>query len=603
MLIALRRGCRQCIMVGDQQQLPATVFSTQARAARYDRSLFQRLIETGHPYIMLDTQYRMCPQISAFPSRMFYKNQLKDGENVTQPTYLPPFLSPISSDASRTPSPYPVQRPPFTPFMFLDLQSSREKTGASGSQSNIEEVRMCITLIKALIAAGEQAGCASIGSIGVISFYSDQVNLLRSKVHAQNFTGRPASTSVSSSHSAQGGGRPATPSSSSLVEEIDMNTVDGFQGKENDIIIISAVRANDTGTVGFLSDLRRLNVGLTRARKGLFVIGHAATLRRNRLWRELIDHAEAQKVLVSVPHPNVDLASVLQYHRQRNEPRAENRPGSGGYSNASKAEWGRQKQQDPRDLHNEYVPYSGVHSSFAGPNDGTNPNSQNNYTSTNTTADSQASRSNDRNFVVSDTSVGWVNDAPGNFSGEFSNTLSGEFSPTISSHSSRRPPPPPGPPPPAKRPVLHAISSSYASSHSSKDRDYSLADAQHFHQTQQHAQLGTLGYDTSRAFPSVATSAAFGAPQSSAGSNPSSRQSSRPGSRFGNIASLEETAPAPPDAAGGPTGTGRVQQLGSTSTRGLLSSSSSGASATIHKRKANVLVVEELEEGEVIDLT
>ena len=79
-------------MVGDQQQLPATVFSKPARSVGYDRSLFQRLIETGHPYLMLDTQYRMFPIISAYASRVFYRGQLRDGENVKEKRYLPVFI-------------------------------------------------------------------------------------------------------------------------------------------------------------------------------------------------------------------------------------------------------------------------------------------------------------------------------------------------------------------------------------------------------------------------------------------------------------------------------------------------------------------------------
>jgi superfamily I DNA and/or RNA helicase len=285
-LIALRRGCRQCVMVGDQQQLTATVFSPQARAARYDRSLFQRLVEIGHPYIMLDTQYRMAPDISAFPCRTFYKGQLKNGENVLQPAYLAPFLrSAGAGERLRS-----VRGRIFSSFMFLDLQSSCERQGSSGSQSNAEEAMLCFALIRALQQAGRQAGCRTIGSVGVITFYSDQVLELNRVMRTKAFN--------------PDGGECA-------VQDFEVNTVDGFQGKEKDIIIISAVRANDRGSVGFTSDLRRLNVGLTRARKGLFVIGHAPTLRSDVTWRSLLDHASATGSLVSVPDSECDLACVL----------------------------------------------------------------------------------------------------------------------------------------------------------------------------------------------------------------------------------------------------------------------------------------------------
>jgi len=78
----------------------------------------------------------------------------------------------------------------------------------------------------------------------------------------------------------------------SILEAIDFNTVDGFQGQEKDIIIFSCVRASANGSVGFLSDVRRMNVALTRARQSLFILGNANTLRRKRIWGDLVRDAE-----------------------------------------------------------------------------------------------------------------------------------------------------------------------------------------------------------------------------------------------------------------------------------------------------------------------
>jgi hypothetical protein len=286
-LIALRRGCRQCVMVGDQQQLAATVFSEEARAAQYDRSLFQRLVEIGHPYIMLDTQYRMHPAISAYPSRAFYEGHLKDGVNVTVPNYLPQFLSP----AGVTPSPSASAGAVFRPFMFFNVPYSREVAGGSGSQSNPEEAQFCFALISALQEAAHRAGCTTLGSIGVITFYSDQLSELRKTLRVDRLN--------------------SNLSSKCSVQDIELNTIDAFQGKEMDLIIISAVRANPEGRVGFLRDLRRINVGLTRARKGLFVVGHAQTLSSNVTWRGLLDQAVAAKVLVDVPNSSCDVLGLL----------------------------------------------------------------------------------------------------------------------------------------------------------------------------------------------------------------------------------------------------------------------------------------------------
>lgn len=94
LLIPLRRGCKKCVLVGDQDQLSATVFSTDAKLRGYDRSLFQRLIDTGHPYVLLDTQYRMRPEISRFPAATFYDGLLQDGSNVQKIDYNLPNLRP-----------------------------------------------------------------------------------------------------------------------------------------------------------------------------------------------------------------------------------------------------------------------------------------------------------------------------------------------------------------------------------------------------------------------------------------------------------------------------------------------------------------------------
>ena len=97
-LIALRRGCEQCIMVGDQKQLPATVFSNRLKGIGYDKPLFERLIDGGVVPIMLDTQYRMHPDISLFPSSQFYFGKLLNASIVEVQSYLPKFISPLNDN-------------------------------------------------------------------------------------------------------------------------------------------------------------------------------------------------------------------------------------------------------------------------------------------------------------------------------------------------------------------------------------------------------------------------------------------------------------------------------------------------------------------------
>ena len=193
LLIALRRGCKQCILVGDQKQLPATVFSENIKKVGYDRSLFQRLIESGHPYTMLDTQYRMHPSISDFPSRRFYDGGLIDGANVEDPTFMPPFISPVSllqwaADGSPLPPlccparpgvAVPIPPPRLKSFMFFDLASSRDERGHSLSRVNVEEGRLCAKLVLCLVAEAQRCVPGSalvslrelIGSIGIITPY------------------------------------------------------------------------------------------------------------------------------------------------------------------------------------------------------------------------------------------------------------------------------------------------------------------------------------------------------------------------------------------------------------------------------------------------
>lgn len=380
-LIALRKGCRQCILVGDQRQLPATIFSELVMKYNYNRSLFERLIESGHSYVMLDQQYRMTPEISEFPSKFFYYSKLSNGENVKDIHYLPLFIRPnrlmlkerkeeiednflSSAIASGSKGPredqegkgfdmIPIRRENdyalFYPVMFFDLQSSRDVTTAlTSSKINRDEIKLCIQLIKILFAEGERVFQIQndaqyqkfmqvilspethhaekrkqehllqekvselIGSIGIITPYSEQLAELEREFFQQGLIRRKGASDRGGDDNG-----PRRRFTKYQKLSIELNTIDGFQGKEKDIIILSTVRANEEKKIGFLSDIRRLNVAITRAKYGMFIVGNADTLYTNRYWRYLLNHLTTQNALLKVPNNEVPIKRLLEQHQKK----------------------------------------------------------------------------------------------------------------------------------------------------------------------------------------------------------------------------------------------------------------------------------------------
>eukprot|EP01038_Epipyxis_sp_PR26KG_P004254 gene4254-6033_t len=310
-LIALRRGCTQCVMVGDQMQLPATIYSTRVKEMNYDRSLLQRLIDGGHPYTFLDTQYRMHPSISKFPSMAFYDEKLKDGVNVTIPNYLPSFLQAqfsLHDDAKTEDSKVDENEikseidfvPVFSSFMFFDFNSqenndsSKNNNSMTMSKSNTEEALLCLNVMKSLISEANRAN-NPLGTIGIITPYNDQMIEITKLFKRNNLIGEVGTDN------------------STL--DIEISSVDSFQGREKDIIIFSTVRGNDNRNIGFVSDIRRMNVSITRARFGLFIIGNGKTLSCNQYWRKFLDHAYAENVLIKVGNANDNISELLKNQR------------------------------------------------------------------------------------------------------------------------------------------------------------------------------------------------------------------------------------------------------------------------------------------------
>ncbi|EOA33494.1 hypothetical protein CARUB_v10019707mg [Capsella rubella] len=244
-------GLQHAILIGDEKQLPAMIQSKISSEADLGRSLFERLVLLGHNKQLLNMQYRMHPSISIFPNREFYGMKILDAPSVRVRSYEKKFL--------------PEKM--YGPYSFINISYGREQFGEGFSSKNIVEVSVVAEIVSKLYSVSRKTG-RSI-SVGVISPYKAQVFAIQERIGEKYNTGESFTVSVRS--------------------------VDGFQGGEEDIIIISTVRSNGKGVIGFLSNQQRTNVALTRARYCLWILGNEATLTSNRsVWRKLVDNAKAQ---------------------------------------------------------------------------------------------------------------------------------------------------------------------------------------------------------------------------------------------------------------------------------------------------------------------
>ncbi|KAF2116709.1 SEN1 N terminal-domain-containing protein [Lophiotrema nucula] len=248
-LIPLKYGCAKCILVGDPKQLPPTVLSKEAAKYQYEQSLFVRM-QNNHPkdVHLLDTQYRMHPAISKFPSQAFYDGRLLDGTNMDG-------LRQRSWHSSTL----------LAPYRFFDVQGQHQSAGTS--LINIAEIRVAMQLYDRLTTDfRDPDNNGWKGKLGVITPYKSQLRELKSRFSAKY--------------------------GNNIVDEIDFNTTDAFQGRESEIIIFSCVRASGKGGIGFLQDVRRMNVGLTRAKSSLWVLGNTDSLERGAFWKKMIVDAK-----------------------------------------------------------------------------------------------------------------------------------------------------------------------------------------------------------------------------------------------------------------------------------------------------------------------
>lgn len=253
-MIPLVNGCRQLVLVGDHCQLGPVVMCKKAATAGLRQSLFERLVVLGTRPIRLQVQYRMHPALSAFPSNIFYEGSLQNGVQAAERT------------VNSLDFPWPVADKP----MFFYATTGQEEISSSGtSYLNRTEAANVEKLVTRLLKGGIRPT-----QIGVITPYEGQRAYL---VQYFQFSGSL---------------------NSKLYQEVEVASVDAFQGREKDFIILSCVRANEHQGIGFLNDPRRMNVALTRARFGLIIIGNPKVLARQDLWNHLLQYYKEQKLLV-----------------------------------------------------------------------------------------------------------------------------------------------------------------------------------------------------------------------------------------------------------------------------------------------------------------
>lgn len=255
--IPIRRASR-VILAGDHCQLPPTVKSLQALKGGLGKTLMERIVENKPECVsLLQVQYRMNDEIMQFSSDFFYHGQMKSAPEVAHRLIHEGDAPILWFDTS-------------TIELGEDEQNDfKEKfVGETFGRINKGEANLTLSLLQIYFQrVGKQRILNDRIDVGIISPYRAQVQYLKRLIKKRAFF-KP------------------------FRHLISVNTVDGFQGQERDVILISLVRANDMGQIGFLRDLRRMNVAITRARMKLFILGDAPTMTRHPFYRRLYDYIQ-----------------------------------------------------------------------------------------------------------------------------------------------------------------------------------------------------------------------------------------------------------------------------------------------------------------------
>ncbi len=249
--------CERLVLAGDHYQLPPVVKSQEAKSGGLGITVLDRVVENDQVVALLNKQYRMNQLIMGFSNHWFYGNELTSDETVATHTLVNDEGSLLAASLE-----------------FIDTAGcgyEEVQNPETLSYSNPEEGRTVYKYLTEMLEMyGTYPSYPSL-EIGVISPYREQREWLQDHLPEQPFMATPH-------------------------HHIQVKTIDGFQGEERDVIIISMVRSNDRGDIGFLSDLRRMNVAITRARKKLVLVGDSATIGKEPFYRELLEYCEKNGV-------------------------------------------------------------------------------------------------------------------------------------------------------------------------------------------------------------------------------------------------------------------------------------------------------------------
>lgn len=279
--IPMRRASR-VILAGDHCQLPPTVKSIAALRAGLGKTLMERIAENKPEVVtLLKIQYRMNEDIMRFSSDWFYGGQVESAPQIKYRSILD-FDHPITwIDTSDEENQITIEGEAATEDSAStsssssaanqnsDLNFKEQFVGESYGRINKAEAELTLlTLAEYFTKIGKQRVLGDSIDVGIISPYRAQVQYLKKLIKKYEFF-KP------------------------YRRQISVNTVDGFQGQERDVILISLVRSNDEGQIGFLKDLRRMNVAMTRARMKLIILGNKDTMTKHPFYKKLWEYVEA----------------------------------------------------------------------------------------------------------------------------------------------------------------------------------------------------------------------------------------------------------------------------------------------------------------------